>query len=97
VLQNPAFHLDTLRFPPAVTGVFEALRRQTYTVRAETPPTADIRLGQPRVIASLVASTPHRVKASMSLDGGANRTLFDESVTDTAAVSWTDAWVRAPG
>jgi hypothetical protein len=88
VFLDPGFHLDTLRFPPAITTVFETLRRQTYTVRADAAPTTEIRVGESRPLAVLTSSAPHRVRVTLVRDSGAAQKLLDGLVRDTATVTW---------
>jgi len=88
VLQDPGFRLDTLRFPPTITGVYDALRKQTYTVRADVAPTTEIRLGDARALVTLTSATPHRVRASLVREGAPAQKLLETTVSDTATVTW---------
>lgn len=89
VLLSPRHRLDDLVFPPDITAVYEAVRRDTKAVRVELPETVRFRAGQAGLRAQLLASSFHQIVATVDRsDGTTARLLFQGLIGDSLEVLW---------
>ncbi len=89
VFLQPRYQPDQLIFPPDVTMIFETVRQQTKTVGVQVPRETDLRLGQDRFSAWIVASSPHELRAEITYDDGRlARTLYTGPIGDSLRLLW---------
>ncbi|HSA54665.1 MAG TPA: hypothetical protein VLE53_03125 [Gemmatimonadaceae bacterium] len=86
---EPRYRADELVFPPAVTDVFEAVRRRTAFIRVDAPRDTTIRPARERFSVRLHASAPHAVFVELALpDGRVARQLYAGTIGDSLDVTW---------
>jgi hypothetical protein len=85
----PRFRIDTVTFPPAVTEAFEAARRRTAFVAAESAPDTTLVLGEDEASFRIYTSAPVSLRVDVC-DAMARcpRLLFQGTVTDSVIVRW---------
>lgn len=89
VLLDPRHRLDELVFPPDITGVYDAVRRDTKVVQVVLPPTVRFRAGEPGFRPQLLASSFHQIVATVDRsDGTTARLLFQGLIGDSLEVLW---------
>lgn len=92
VLSDPRYRLDPLVFPPDVMRAFEDVRFATPAVAIVVPPRVTFTPGRGGITAQVFPSGPHvlRVRIERS-NGQVLRTLHDDRVTDSLALTWNGA------
>lgn len=89
VLLDPRHRLDDLVFPPDITAVYDAVRRDTKAVQVVLPPTVRFRAGDPGFRPQLLASSYHQIVATVDRsDGTTARLLFQGLIGDSLEVLW---------
>ena len=89
VIAEPRHILDELVFPPGITSLFARIKRDTKVVRVVVPETASFRAGEPQYQPRLVASSFHRIVATVDRsDGTPVRLLFEGLIGDSLEVQW---------
>lgn len=93
VVQAPRFRPDPLEFPPAVTDLFDRVRRETPAVAVTLPDLVEIgpSSSSETFRARLTASVDHRVSVTLRSGEAAVRTLYDgrlEGHAEGSVVEW---------
>lgn len=86
---QPRFRPNPLIFPPEVTTVFDAVRRESRVVAVAVPRDTQIAAGVDAFAVRLVAASSHAVEVALRHDDGTPfRTLYSGLVGDSITVSW---------
>ncbi len=89
VITDPRHTLDELVFPPEITSLFARVKRDTKVVHVVVPGTARFRAGEPEYQPRLVASSFHRIVATVDRsDGSSVRMLFEGLIGDSLELEW---------
>ena len=89
VIAEPRYVLDELVFPPEITSLFARVKRDTKVVDVVVPPVARWRSGEPEYRPQLVASSFHRIVATVDRsDGTSVRQLYDGLIGDSLELEW---------
>ena len=83
------YHPDRLVFPPEVTNVYDAVRRETKIITVDIPPTTRLRLGQDRLSIGLFASSYHDISAEIrDRDSIRVRQVYRGPIVDSLEIEW---------
>jgi hypothetical protein len=86
---DPRYRPDRLVFPPEVTAVFDAERRNTLYVRVDAPADTTITPDAESYVLRLHASSPHEISVDLAFeDGRSARRLYSGPVRDSLEVGW---------
>ncbi len=89
VIVDPRHVLDELIFPPEITSLFARVKRDTKVVQVKIPDVARFRTGEPEYRPQLVASSFHRIVATVDRsDGTSVRQLFEGLIGDSLELEW---------
>lgn len=89
ILLDPRYQPDELIFPPEVTYTFAAVRNGTKAVVAEVPGQFEFRAGEDRFPLSLLATSPHEIRAEISREPDVRvRVLYVGSIEDSLRITW---------
>lgn len=95
VVTSPRHTLDELVFPPEITSLFARIKRDTKVVQVELPPVMRFQAGEPAYRPELVASSFHRIVATVDgSDGTPVRLLFEGLIGDSLELVWDGLTTR---
>ncbi len=88
-ISHPRYRIDTLTFPPQVTSLFTAVRRQVYAVGIDIPRTTTVRFGEEEFVFWLRATAAHEITAEViHRDGRLVRALYTGPIIDSLQLRW---------
>jgi hypothetical protein len=86
---DPRYRIDHLIFPPEVSTVFDAVRRETPATMVALPPRARFAASDSALNGSVFSSTYHQIRVEIqALDASLVRRVYTGPIGDSLAISW---------